>query len=66
MALKLALFVFLMISAVAAPLAGAQSGLISGLLGLIRINGTVFCSINTNIGANDAVFPSKFSQYIYM
>ncbi|XP_062150316.1 phylloplanin-like [Alnus glutinosa] len=62
MALKLALFVFLMISAVAAPLAGAQSGLISGLLGLIRINGTVFCSIDANIGANGAVFPNALVQ----
>jgi hypothetical protein len=60
MALKLALFVFLVIAAVAAPLPRAQSQLLGGLLGLIHINGTVFCSINGNLGANGAVFPSKF------
>ncbi|XP_059434779.1 phylloplanin-like [Corylus avellana] len=61
MATKLALFVFLVIAAVTAPLPRAQSQL-GGLLGLIRINGTVFCSINGNIGANGAVFPNAQVQ----
>ncbi|XP_059428419.1 phylloplanin-like [Corylus avellana] len=60
MASKLALFVFLVIVAVAAPLPRAESQL--GDLGFIRIDGTVFCSINGSIGANGAVFPNAIVQ----
>ncbi|KAE8076781.1 hypothetical protein FH972_015408 [Carpinus fangiana] len=62
MALKLALFVFVVIAAVAAPLSKAQSQTTTGLVGLIRINGTVFCSLNGNIGANSTVFPNALVQ----
>uniref|UniRef100_A0A2N9EK23 Phylloplanin n=1 Tax=Fagus sylvatica TaxID=28930 RepID=A0A2N9EK23_FAGSY len=53
MALKFFLFVSLMVAAFAIPIAGA--GLISGLIGLTRIQGTMFCTLNGNIGANDAL-----------
>ncbi|KAB9740954.1 hypothetical protein FH972_027064 [Carpinus fangiana] len=58
MALKLALFVFLVIAVVAAPLPRAQSQPVSGLFNLSLINGTVFCSVNGSIGANGTVFPN--------
>uniref|UniRef100_A0A2N9H7J4 Phylloplanin n=1 Tax=Fagus sylvatica TaxID=28930 RepID=A0A2N9H7J4_FAGSY len=63
MALKFFLFVSLMVAAFAIPIAGA--GLISGLLGLTRIQGTLFCTLNGNIGANGTstpVFPNALVQ----
>ena len=63
MAFKSFLFVSLLSAAVlAAPVAEAQLGLIGGILGLIRIQGTLFCTANGNMGANGTatpVFPSK-------
>ena len=66
MALKTLMFVCLLVAAMAlaAPMAEAQlGGLISGLLGLIKIQGTLFCTVDGNIGVNGTatpVFPSKF------
>ncbi|KAI9195318.1 hypothetical protein LWI28_013729 [Acer negundo] len=63
--LKSLLFVSLFIALVAAPIAEAQLGLISGLLGLIRIQGTVFCTSNGNMGVNGTetpVFPNALVQ----
>ncbi|THG03550.1 phylloplanin-like [Camellia sinensis] len=58
MALKSLLLVFLLIAALTAvPMAEAQLGLISGLLGLIRIQGTVFCTANGNMGVNGTSTP---------
>ncbi|KAJ6313650.1 hypothetical protein OIU77_015019 [Salix suchowensis] len=70
MAVKSLLF-FTLVSAamVAAPVAEAQLGLIGGLLGLIRIQGTLFCTANGNMGANGTatpVFPSKCSRAVAM
>ncbi|XP_039058247.1 phylloplanin-like isoform X2 [Hibiscus syriacus] len=52
--------------ALAAPMAEAQlGGLVSGLLGLIKIQGTLFCSLDGNMGANGTatpVFPSALVQ----
>ncbi|KAI8010233.1 hypothetical protein LOK49_LG06G03285 [Camellia lanceoleosa] len=66
MALKSLLLVFLLIAALTAvPMAEAQLGLISGLLGLIRIQGTVFCTANGNMGVNGTstpVFPNAKVQ----
>ncbi|KAJ7955124.1 phylloplanin-like [Quillaja saponaria] len=39
------------------PEAKAQLGLIGGLLGLIRIQGTVFCIANGNMGVNGTATP---------
>ncbi|KAI3905500.1 hypothetical protein MKW92_019520 [Papaver armeniacum] len=69
--LKSFLFVFVLVVAMtAAPLAEAQlgglgSGIIGLILGLIRIQGTVFCSINGSAGANGTatpVFPNALVQ----
>ncbi|KAJ4722155.1 phylloplanin-like [Melia azedarach] len=49
----------------ATPIAEAQVGLISGLPGLIRIQGTVFCTANGNMGVNGTatpVFPNALVQ----
>ncbi|KAI8009559.1 hypothetical protein LOK49_LG06G03273 [Camellia lanceoleosa] len=66
MALKSLLLVFLLIVALTAvPMAEAQLGLISGLLGLIRIQGNVFCTANGNMGVNGTstpVFPNAKVQ----
>ncbi|CAK9138975.1 unnamed protein product [Ilex paraguariensis] len=65
MAFKSVLFVSLLIAAMAAPIAEAQLGLISGLLGLIRIQGTVFCTANGNMGVNGTatpIFPNALVQ----
>ena len=67
MALKSLLFVSLFVAVMAAQMAEAQLGLISGLLGLIRIQGTVFCTANGNMGVNGTatpVFPSKLFALI--
>jgi hypothetical protein len=65
MAFKSFLFVSLVGAAIlAAPVAEAQLGLIGGLLGLIRIQGTLFCTANGNMGANGTatpVFPSMLA-----
>ncbi|CAI0467324.1 unnamed protein product [Linum tenue] len=37
--------------------AEAQLGIISGLLGLINVHGTVFCTANGNMGANGTTTP---------
>ncbi|XP_026419819.1 phylloplanin-like [Papaver somniferum] len=64
--LKPFLFVFVLVAAMtAAPLAEAQLGGLGSLLGLNRIQGTVFCSINGSAGANGAatpVFPNALVQ----
>ncbi|XVF28294.1 hypothetical protein REPUB_Repub15cG0017700 [Reevesia pubescens] len=48
------------------PMAEAQiGGLISGLLGLIKIQGTLFCTVDGNMGANGTatpVFPNALVQ----
>lgn len=65
MAFKTFLVVSLVIAAIlAAPVAEAQLGLIGGLLGLIRIQGTLFCTADGNMGANGTatpVFPSMLA-----
>ncbi|KAM3707758.1 phylloplanin-like [Castanea sativa] len=61
MALKSVLFISLMVAALAVPIAGA--GLISGLLGLINIQGTLFCSLNGSANATATpVFPNALVQ----
>ncbi|OVA02629.1 Pollen Ole e 1 allergen/extensin [Macleaya cordata] len=65
MAFKSFLFVSLLIAAMAAPQAKAQLGGLGGLLGLIRIQGTLFCSANGNMGVNGTstpVFPNAVVQ----
>ncbi|KAK2645689.1 hypothetical protein Ddye_020884 [Dipteronia dyeriana] len=63
--LKSLLFVSLFIALMVTPIAEAQLGLVSGLLGLIRIQGTLFCTSNGNIGVNGTstpVFPNALVQ----
>ncbi|KAE8725884.1 Late embryoproteinsis abundant protein Lea5-D [Hibiscus syriacus] len=68
MAMKTLMFVCVLVAAMAlaAPMAEAQlGGLVSGLLGLIKIQGTLFCSLDGNMGANGTatpVFPSALVQ----
>ncbi|KAF9619968.1 hypothetical protein IFM89_010584 [Coptis chinensis] len=67
MALKCLFFVSLLVVGLATPLAKAQlgAGLIGSLLGLIRIQGTVFCTTNGNISDNGSatpVFPNALVQ----
>lgn len=64
MASKSAVFVlFMVVVAIAAPITVAQLGIVGQLLDLIRIQGTVFCSINGSVavvnGTVSPVFPSK-------
>ncbi|XP_024046715.1 LOW QUALITY PROTEIN: phylloplanin [Citrus clementina] len=47
-----------MLATVTAPIAEAQFGLIGGILGLIRIQGTVFCTANGNMGVNGTATPA--------
>ncbi|KAG2720954.1 hypothetical protein I3760_02G058800 [Carya illinoinensis] len=62
MASKSAVFVLLMVVvAVAAPVAVAQLGTVGRLLDRIRIQGTVFCSINAT-GTASPVFPNARVQ----
>ncbi|KAK3017959.1 hypothetical protein RJ639_002716 [Escallonia herrerae] len=59
------LLVSLLAIAIAASTAEAQLGLIGGLLGLIRIQGTLFCTLNGNMGVNGTstpVFPNALVQ----
>ncbi|KAK3005347.1 hypothetical protein RJ639_015864 [Escallonia herrerae] len=59
------LVVSLLAIAIAASTAEAQLGLIGGLLGLVRIQGTLFCTLNGNIGVNGTstpVFPNALVQ----
>ncbi|KAH9683497.1 pollen ole e 1 allergen and extensin family protein [Citrus sinensis] len=58
MALKSFLFVSIMLATETAPIAEAQFGLIGGILGLIRIQGTVFCTANGNMGVNGTATPA--------
>ncbi|KAL5541875.1 hypothetical protein UlMin_009585 [Ulmus minor] len=65
MALKSFLFVFLLVGVMAAPIAEAQlgglgglGGIVGGLLGLIRIQGSVSCSLNGGINANGIAAPA--------
>ncbi|XWS08583.1 hypothetical protein CRYUN_Cryun40dG0014700 [Craigia yunnanensis] len=52
--------------ALVAPMAEPQlGGLISGLLGLIKIQGTLFCTVDGNMGVNGTatpVFPNALVQ----
>ncbi|OMO98534.1 Pollen Ole e 1 allergen/extensin [Corchorus olitorius] len=67
MALKTLVFVCLLVTVMAlaaVPKAEAQlgglgglGGLVSGLIGLLRIQGTVFCTLNGNIGINGTATP---------
>ncbi|XVF62570.1 hypothetical protein PTKIN_Ptkin09bG0019000 [Pterospermum kingtungense] len=61
MALKTLMFVCFLVAAtmaLVAPVAEAQlGGLITGLLGLIKIQGTVFCSVDGNMGVNGTATP---------
>lgn len=71
MALKTLMLLCLLVAAMALipPMAEAQlSGLISGLLGLIKIQGTVFCTVDGNMGVNGTatpVFPSKLLLFCH-
>ncbi|KAG6597529.1 hypothetical protein SDJN02_10169 [Cucurbita argyrosperma subsp. argyrosperma] len=60
MGLKSVLFVFVMVAAMGAPLmvVEAQLGSIGSLLSLTRIQGTVFCTANGNIGTNGTATPA--------
>ena len=63
MAMKLALFVSLMVAAVAVPISRAQR-----MGHLIEIHGTVYCPGNSNrnaSGTNKGIFPGKFAQVNY-
>ncbi|KAG6663972.1 phylloplanin-like [Carya illinoinensis] len=63
MASKSAVFVLLMVVvAVAAPIAVAQLGTVGRLLDRIRIQGTVFCSINATGSTASPVFPNARVQ----
>ncbi|KAG7991297.1 hypothetical protein I3843_02G068300 [Carya illinoinensis] len=64
MASKSAVFVLLMVVvAVAAPIAVAQTGILDNPLSVIRIQGTVFCSINATLnGTASPVFPNALVQ----
>ena len=67
MAMKLALFVSLMIAALGAPISEAEPGLGSIVFNLIHIQGTLYCIVNTSMGTNGTatpVFPSRFAQVI--
>ncbi|XP_038903470.1 phylloplanin-like [Benincasa hispida] len=58
MGLKSVLFVLVIVGAMGAPLmVEAQLGIVGSLLGLIRIQGTVFCTANGNIGINGTATP---------
>ncbi|EEF45555.1 phylloplanin [Ricinus communis] len=57
MALKSFLLVFFLVAVMAATITEAQLGIVGGLLGLIRIQGTVFCTANGNMGANGTATP---------
>ncbi|WCJ23477.1 hypothetical protein M5689_005500 [Euphorbia peplus] len=64
MALKSFLLVALIVAAMAAPIAKAQLGL-GSLLGLIHIQGILFCTPNGNIGINGTstpIFPNAQVQ----
>ena len=64
MAMKLALFVSLIVAALAVPISGVQLGPGGDALSYdIRINGTVYCPENNNIGAsstNNTVIPGIY------
>ncbi|KAL2459277.1 Pollen Ole e 1 allergen and extensin family protein [Forsythia ovata] len=45
------------VATMAPAIAEAQQGLLGDLLGLISINGTVFCTVNGNIGVNGTATP---------
>ncbi|CAB4262679.1 unnamed protein product [Prunus armeniaca] len=64
MASKTILLVCLLVATVAivVPMAEAQLGLISGLLGLIRIQGTLFCSPTGNAGTGGATATLVFAN----
>ncbi|KAF5737000.1 putative Pollen Ole e 1 allergen and extensin family protein [Tripterygium wilfordii] len=65
MAFNTLLFMSGLVAALAVPAAEAQLGLVSGLLGLIRVQGTVFCTANGNMGVNGTstpVFPNASVQ----
>ncbi|KAK8595290.1 hypothetical protein V6N13_123170 [Hibiscus sabdariffa] len=68
MAMKTLMFVCVLVAAMAlvAPMAEAQlGGLIGNLLGLIRITGTLFCTVDGNMGVNGTatpVFPNALVQ----
>lgn len=66
MALKSLLLFSLLIAGIALPISQAQLGGILGpLLGLLRIQGIIYCTPNGNIGVNGTttpVFPSKFKH----
>ncbi|XP_077239907.1 phylloplanin-like [Tasmannia lanceolata] len=58
MASKSLLFLSLFLVGVAVPMAQAQLGGLGGLLGLINISGTVFCTANGNMGTNGQATPA--------
>ncbi|KAF3949477.1 hypothetical protein CMV_024653 [Castanea mollissima] len=57
MAMKLALFVSLMIAALGAPISEAEPGLGSIVFDLIHIRGTLYCTVNSSMGANGTATP---------
>ncbi|KAJ0093833.1 hypothetical protein Patl1_25037 [Pistacia atlantica] len=57
MALKSSLFVSHFVAVALDPMAEAQLGIIGGLLNLIHIQGTVYCTANGNIGVNGTATP---------
>ncbi|XP_055815204.1 phylloplanin-like [Solanum dulcamara] len=58
--------IFLLAALIATPVAVAEGGLLSGLLGLIRIDGVLFCSLNGKIdvinGTTTPIFPNASVQ----
>ncbi|XP_044487456.1 phylloplanin-like [Mangifera indica] len=57
MALKSLLFVSLVVAAAIAPMVDAQLGIISSLVNLIYIQGTLYCTPNGNVGVNGSATP---------
>ncbi|CAA3033364.1 Hypothetical predicted protein [Olea europaea subsp. europaea] len=65
MALRSLIFVSILFAAIAFPMAEAQLGIIGNLLGLLRIQGILYCTPTGNIGVNGTatpVFPNALVQ----
>ncbi|KAK1316871.1 hypothetical protein QJS10_CPA05g00369 [Acorus calamus] len=65
MAAKSLLFVavvLILVGSMETQMAKAQSGLLGGLLGLIHINGTVFCTTDSTTTSTTPVFPNAQVQ----
>ena len=65
MGLKSLVYAVILVAAMATLTADAQGGVIGTLLGLIHIEGTLYCTVNGNIGdlgQATPVFPSTLEQ----